>query len=426
MGMGRRTVPSCYVSMPFGLKPGLDGSTIDFDALYAQAIRPVAEGLGLAVYRADADIGVMIYTEIFDAVLTADFMIADISLANANVIYELGIRHTARPSGTVVISCDRFVPFDIQQIKVLRYPPPTGHGSNSSVSELSRTLDRALRSAMEGRIDSPVHELFPALSVSLPNTIRWRGSVNSLRMRLFNAQRLPGPDALDEIHGVEEAIYSEAAQDRDLLEDLMLAYREKSAWADMVRIVNSFPPDLRSEPSVVQQLALALIRNGQREAAESELAALIDRTGEDSETYGLLGRIFKDRWQETGERRELDRAIDAYRSGYKLDRTDYYPGINLATLLTVRGDAEARAELEDLVPELRGLLDEGATSGQADYWRWQRASSSRSSPMTILRQRACLVRHSLVPLPRGCSRSLRATSSSSPVPAKGMSLRSFN
>lgn len=149
----------------------------------------------------------------------------------------------------------------------------------------------------------------------------------------------------------------------------MFAYRERGSWADMVRVINSFPLDLRSEPSVVQQLALALNRAGEREAAEHELTALVNRTGGDSETYGLLGRIYKDRWRETGERRELDRAIDAYRRGYQLDPADYYPGINLATLLSVRGDDEARAELKHLLPELRQVLDNLAKSGQADYWQ---------------------------------------------------------
>jgi hypothetical protein len=366
----RERAPICYVSMPFGVRPGRDGVAIDFDALYAQAILPVAEGLGFAVRRSDAlATRGIIQKAIFEAVLGADFMIADISLASANVIYELGIRHTAHPSGTVVISCGDSVPFDIQPTNVLQYPLPTGHRNDPSISELSTALDHALRSAAEGRTDSPVHELFPTLSVSLPSTIPWRGPANFLRMRLFDAQRLPAPDALAEIRSVEEAIYREASQDRSLLEDLMLAYREVGAWDDMVRVANSFPPDLRNEPGVVQQLALALNRSGRREAAESELAALIERTGGDSETYGLLGRILKDRWRETGERRELNRAIDAYRRGYELNRTDYYPGINLATLLSVRGDAPAHAELQHLVPELRRLLDDRATSGQADYWQ---------------------------------------------------------
>jgi Flp pilus assembly protein TadD len=356
--------------MPFGVKTRRDGATIDFDALYAHAIRPAAEGLGLAVRRADSlETRGVIHKAIFDAVLSADVMIADISLSAANAIYELGIRHTARPSGTIVMSCDDTVPFDIQIVHVLRYQIPSGGVDDASLTAISELLIDALRSALASAIDSPVHELFPALSVSLPITIPSRGPVGFLRTRLLDAQRLSALDALEEIRGIEEAIYREAHADRGLLEDVMLAYRDLSAWADMIRIASTFPPDLRNEPTVVQQLALALNRSGQSEAAESELVALVDRTGGDSETYGLLGRIYKDRWSATGDRRELDRAISAYRRGYELNRNDYYPGINLATLLNARGDAEAREELERVIPELRRLLDTSVASGQADYWQ---------------------------------------------------------
>src|SRR5216683_4891258 len=176
--MGGQTAPSCYVSIPFGVRRGRDGVAIDFDALYARAIRPAAEGLGLAVRRAgDLETRGAIRKGIFEAVLSADFMIADISLADANTFYELGIRHTARPSGTVMISCDDSIPYDLE-LGVARYPVPTGEDDDRSVSELSIALDRALRSAAEGRTDSPVHELFPALSVSLPGTIPERGPAN--------------------------------------------------------------------------------------------------------------------------------------------------------------------------------------------------------------------------------------------------------
>jgi tetratricopeptide (TPR) repeat protein len=368
--MGGITAPSCYVSTPFGVKPGPDGVAIDFDALYTRAIQPVAEKLGLVTRRADAleTVGA-IHKGILEAVLGADFMIADISTGSANVAYELGIRHTVRSVGTIVISCDNRTPFDLQSFQVLRYRPPSGHLNDTSIAELARKLEEALRSAMEGRIDSPVHALFPTLSVSLPNTIPGRGPANFLRMRLLNAQRLPGAEAHGEIRTVERMIYEQAGRDRTLLEDLMLAYRDESAWADVIRVVKGFPPDLRDEPLVRQQYALALNRSGDRDAAERELTALIERTGGDSETYGILGRIYKDRWLETNERRELDRAIDAYRRGYELDRTDYYPGINLATLLTVRGDNAARDELKDLVPSLRQLLADRATAGPTDYWQ---------------------------------------------------------
>jgi len=368
--MGGDTTLSCYVSMPFGTKPGPQGVIVDFDDVYRQMIRPVAEGLGLVVRRADElETPGAIQKGILEAVISADLMIADISFRDANAMYELGIRHTVRPSGTILISCSSDIPFDVLNVRVYTYQPPGRPENDPPSPTFEEILEGALRLAMKGVTDSPVYELFPTFSVALPNTIPGRGPAGFLRLRLLNAQRLPETAALDEIRVVEQMIYSQAGQDRTLLEDLLLAYRDQGAWADMIRVADRFPQDLRSEPKVVQQVALALNRSGDRQAAERELTALIERTDGDSETYGILGRIFKDRWYETGERQELDRAIDAYRHGYQLDPADYYPGINLATLLTVRGDAADRDELRRIVPDLRRVLDDSAASGPADYWQ---------------------------------------------------------
>ena len=215
-----------------------------------------------------------------------------------------------RSVGTIVISCDNRTPFELQSLQVLRYRSPSGHFYDTSIAELARKLEEALRSAMEGRIDSPVHALFPTLSVSLPHDPGAR-QANFLRMRLLNAQRLPGAEAYGEIRAVEKMIYEQAGRDRTLLEDLMLAYRDESAWADVIRVVKGFPPDLRDESLVRQQYALALNRSGDRDAAERELTALIERTGGDSETYGILGRIYNERWLETSGAGP-EQAVEAY------------------------------------------------------------------------------------------------------------------
>ena len=367
--MSVRVTPTCYVAMPFGTKRAPDGSAVDFDAVWTRAIEPTMRELGFDVRRADSlETRGVIHKAIYEAVLAADVMIADVSLGTPNVLYELGIRHAVRPSGTVVLSSDPPVPFDLGLVPVVMYRLADGVIDDDSVQELSRALSQAVASALEGRVDSPLHELFPELSVAPQATHTPRGPVDLLRQRLRDVQRLPGPDALDEIRSIEQVIIRDGITDHALLTDLMLAYRDAAAWEDTVRVIRTFPPDLQSEPSVVQQLALALNRTGDRGAAALELVGLIERGGGDSETFGLLGRVFKDEWAETADSQYLDRAIDAYRRGFELDRSDYYPGINLATLLAIRGDAAARAELADLLPELRLSVDARVAAGQADYW----------------------------------------------------------
>jgi tetratricopeptide (TPR) repeat protein len=154
--------------------------------------------------------------------------------------------------------------------------------------------------------------------------------------------------------------------------DLMLAYRDLAGWNDVIRLVASFPPPLAQSPTVVQQKALAFNRSGLTGGAtraERALRELLERIGPDSETYGLLGRIYKDRYQRTSSRADLDRAIDAYRQGWLIDHRDIYPGINLATLLTLAGDAgAAQEEARQVVAELREIVDPRIDDAPADYW----------------------------------------------------------
>src|SRR3954454_13812513 len=105
----------CFVVMGFGTKTNLaTGRTIDLNKSYKYLIKPVVEGKGLECVRADeiphsGVIDVPMYQEL----LTADLVIADISTANLNAVYELGIRHALRPSTTIVISENKLkYPFD--------------------------------------------------------------------------------------------------------------------------------------------------------------------------------------------------------------------------------------------------------------------------------------------------------------------------
>jgi len=299
--MSARNAPTCYVAMPFGSKRAPDGSDIDFDAVYRRAIEPAMRELGFLVRRADSlETRGVIHKAIYDAVLGADVMIADISLSTPNVLYELGIRHTVRPSGTIVLSSGPPVPFDLGLVPVVMYRLVDGVIDDDSVRALVQELSRAVASATEGRVDSPLHELFPELSVTPHTAVAPRGPAELLRQRLLDVRRLPQSDAVEEIRNIEQVMARDAIGDRELLTELMLAYRDAAAWDDAVRVIRGFPPDLRGEPRVIQQLALALNRSGEREAAARELIGLIERGGGDSETFGLLGRIFKDQWTKRG------------------------------------------------------------------------------------------------------------------------------
>ena len=89
----------CFVDMPFGKKADLaSGTEIDFDQIYQAGIKPAIEAAGLEALRGDEErTGGIIHSAMFARLLLAEFVVADLTLANPNVFYELGIRHAAKP-----------------------------------------------------------------------------------------------------------------------------------------------------------------------------------------------------------------------------------------------------------------------------------------------------------------------------------------
>src|ERR1700744_3147641 len=97
-------MPKLFVIMPFGVKEH-DGTTLDFDNVYRAAIRPTAEHAGWQVLRIDEVLTPgTISDQYLKELLTSELVLADISIPNANVYYELGIRHSVSSSGTLLIS----------------------------------------------------------------------------------------------------------------------------------------------------------------------------------------------------------------------------------------------------------------------------------------------------------------------------------
>src|SRR5215475_12907039 len=112
-----------FVVMPFGIKPGVDGQMIDFNRVYDEYIRPALTAVGLEAFRADQEMRAGdIRTDMFQELLVADLVVADLSIDNPNVWYELGVSHALRARGVIGIMCRRnYMPFDVYTDRVLTY-----------------------------------------------------------------------------------------------------------------------------------------------------------------------------------------------------------------------------------------------------------------------------------------------------------------
>ena len=133
---------TCFVVMGFGIKTDFaTGRQLDLNKTYKVLIKPVVENKGIVCVRADeikhtGSIDLQMYNEL----LNADIVIADLSTSNPNALYELGIRHALRPRSTIVISEDKLpYPFDLNHIRITSYSH-LGHAIDYEEVERFRKL----------------------------------------------------------------------------------------------------------------------------------------------------------------------------------------------------------------------------------------------------------------------------------------------
>jgi len=361
--------------MPFGTKPDGQGGSVDFDAVYNELIAPAVEDARMQPLRADQElVGGIIHKPMFERLILADFAVADLTTANANVFYELGVRHAVRPYSTVLIGADvNRTPFDLAPDRVLPYSlDDAGRPANSGGDR--STLVEALRHSREATTDSPVFQLiddFPTPQIDRLKTDAFRDQATysvDVKRRLAEA-RDQGVDSLRELEDALEPIEEVEA---GVLVDLLLSYRATKAWDEMIRLVEKMPAPLRKAVLVREQYGFALNRAGRSEEAEKEMKEVIAEHGASSESYGLLGRIYKDRWDAARDGSVLaahgllDQAIDAYRRGFEADWRDAYPGVNAVTLMEIR-DPGGQAQ-QDLLPVVRYAALRRIYTGSPDCW----------------------------------------------------------
>jgi hypothetical protein len=117
------TRPLCFVVMPFGRKTSPEGLVVDFNQVYQQLIAPAIDAAELEPLRADEEeIGGFIQKPMFERLILCEFAVADLTLANPNVFYELGIRHAVRPWSTVLLMAEGSrLPIDVHALRTLFY-----------------------------------------------------------------------------------------------------------------------------------------------------------------------------------------------------------------------------------------------------------------------------------------------------------------
>lgn len=148
----------CFVVMPFGEKKDPDGHPIDFDDIYRFFLKKAVEDLGIECIRCDEiEEAGSIHEKMFEHIYQDDIVVVDITTSNANVYYELGIRHALAKGVTVLIRRKgTMIPFNIQGLQVIEYDQDR-FGSIEQAKGRIRDIIR--NGLMQRRNDSPVHSV---------------------------------------------------------------------------------------------------------------------------------------------------------------------------------------------------------------------------------------------------------------------------
>ena len=363
---------TCFVVMGFGKKTDFEtGRTLDLDKTYKNIIKPAAEAARLKCVRADEIVhSGMIDLPMYEQLLTADVVIADLSTSNKNAFYELGVRHALRPYTTIVIAEDgiKVFPFDINHVVVRQYRHMGEDIGYTEVMRFREELTAAITKilATEPRQnDSPIYTIIKNLAPPLRGEEKKEATTTRAMRGAPPAPEVappviePGPPpqggsgSPDMPAPAPEAsvmTYRSCMEKVDEAETRGDFLTAKTLLGQVRANFKADNPNRAEDPSLIQRLAFATYKSEHPSPiqafgeASNILHVLNPETSNDPETLGFWGAINKRFWKETNERPYLDRAVRAYGRGFYL-RNDYYNGINYAHQLNVRGmNASTRAE----------------------------------------------------------------------------------
>jgi hypothetical protein len=400
-----------FIVRPFGTKKVLKKSAeqveLNFDKINTALIDPALKALGIEggttgkIFEPGD-----IREDMFSLLLVADIVIADITIHNANVFYELGIRHALRDKKTILIKSPGFddTPFDILGYKYLEYDR---EDPSSTIPLLIQTLKDTLDT---NRQDSPVFKMLPDLRSQDPD--RFQAVPLDFRDDLKIACESCQAGMLSLMASEAEGFKWKYGALRLVGDGLFSLRAFDSARIVWETIKNRYRTDRQANDrlaTIYQRLAEREMLDNPVEGAEllvqSDLAidsllrdyANLDN-GQRAEAYGLKGRNTKAKWMNSWKDLPTDKkgstALQSiyltdtykhYERGYYENLNHYYAGINALSLLTIiislaetypaewalkfRKQKEADRELDELKEKKQPLIASVQMSIEAQRMR---------------------------------------------------------
>ncbi|MEM6261918.1 MAG: TRAFs-binding domain-containing protein [Bacteroidota bacterium] len=364
---------TCFVIMGYGMKTDYQsGKKYDLDMTYENIIKPAVKKAGYTCIRGDEvqESGV-IDKNMYGYLIHADLVIADITTFNPNAIYELGIRHAAKPFATIIMKNEEGnIPFDLNHNKILKYEHA---GKDIFASEAKRCQASLLKLIQavdtNQEVDSPFFQFVPGLT---PHTLP-EGDFNSIK--------------------------SEGVRQETHLFDVVEKAKAHMKASNFIKAAAAWElvtEKASNDPYYIQQFALATYKSKDPDehTALKEALAIIKRLDadgnihQDPESLGIKGAIYKNLWSLNKDPEALDHALESYRKGFRIN-TDYYTGENYALCADLKAGIEPnkddqlyyQVEAKKVRREVVSIITENLrheNAPQRHDFRWMHASMANA------------------------------------------------
>ena len=312
--------------MGFGKKTDYEsGRLLDLDATYEAIIQPAVEANGFRCVRANEILhSGVIDVKMYEMLLRADLVIADISTGNVNAVYELGVRHALRPFSTVVMKEKQGkLHFDLDHTATFMYEHLGEDIGSREAKRAKADLGKLIEAVSANpKPDSPVYTYIPFLKQPAFTDEEFEEVLVDAEEAQENFSSL----LRDAENAADASDHKSAAKKFKALLEL----DKNNPYLRQQAALHTYKAKVPSEP-------LALMK------AQLILEPLEPEKSNDPETLGLSGAIHKRLWVHNQDRATLDQAIQHYQKGFEL-RGDYYNGENAATCLEIRSELQEVAD----------------------------------------------------------------------------------
>ncbi|WP_266368520.1 hypothetical protein [Tellurirhabdus rosea] len=348
-----------FIVRPFGVKEG-----VDFEAVHRDLIRPALKALNLEGDTTEPIIEAgNIREDMFFELMTADLVIADITVHNPNVFYELGARHALRNKRTFLIRGSagadasmvlKDVPFDLKTDRYLSYPLA------QPAAILEKLIEGLRHTIANERTDSPIFNLLPNLKPQDPEDLLAvpREFGEELAQAMVRQQRHHKIGRVALLAHEATGFSWEVPALRSVGEVLFKFKDYEDARRTYERIRERIPDDLQAN----ELLATVYQRLSEQAPDRDEAGVLLTQSDQAidrllaqagrlpariiAEAYALKGRNAKTKLQLESRNSATEQALQVFRSdtltkaykeyelGYLEDLNHFYSGINALGLLT--------------------------------------------------------------------------------------------